>query len=166
MASPLRRAQTTWTWIHRSSICMLGGFRTHWPVCLMARWETRNSSLDVEYLQKSHLKGRSLVWDNWWLSSSFLFSQVYSQNSHLNLMQMKENTTKTLKYWRMKVQDTETKMLSPDLLSPRLWMWVSRCILNVYRFLKDLPHWKNIAASLPSEHVTYMDNTVSIWQEN
>lgn len=66
----------------------------------------------------------------------------------------------------MKVQSAETKVLSPDLLSPRLWMWVSRCILNVYRFLKDLPHWKYIAASLKSEHITYMDNTVSIRQVN
>lgn len=59
------------------------------------------------------------------------------------------------KCWRIKVQSAERKVLSPDLLSPRLWMWVRRCILNVYRFLKDLPHWKNIAASLTSEHITY-----------
>lgn len=34
-------------------------------------------------------------------------------------------------------------ILNTDLLSPRLWMWVSRCILKVYRFLKDLPHYKD-----------------------
>lgn len=37
--------------------------------------------------------------------------------------------------------EQEQKALGTDL-SPRLWMWVNKCILNVYLFLKDFPHYE------------------------
>lgn len=46
-------------------------------------------------------------------------------------------------FFRRQIHDKIKTVFNTDLLSPRLWMWVSRCILNVYRFLKDLPHCKD-----------------------
>lgn len=134
---------------------MREGLQPHWPVCLMARWETRNSSLDVEYLQKSHLKGRSLVWESWWLSSSFLFSQVYSQNSHLNLVHTKEKNSQNSQYWRC-MGLRHSSMLSTECLVLTCCLPDSGCG-SVGAFWKCTVSWRicHTVKTVTREHIMH-----------
>lgn len=59
------------------------------------------------------------------------------------------------------IQTAEIQVFNTDLLSPRLWMWVSRCILNVYRFLKDLPHCKDRKGS-STRGLQYIEKSIKL----